>query len=219
MSGEPLARPEAILFDWDSTLVDNWTSVTLAMNMALESCGLAPWSEEDMRRRAKKSMRDSFPAIFGERWEEARDTFYRGFAEVHIRGLKPLPGAETLLRAMQERGVPMGVVSNKTGRYLRAEADHLGWSGYFRRVVGATDATRDKPAPDPVHLALEPTGLSAGRHVWFVGDSLVDVQCAHASGCTAILVGAEEIPAADLDRWPPDAHFSDCNAMLGALMD
>src|SRR3546814_15590471 len=83
-------------------------------------------------------------------------------------------------------------ICNKSGSYLRREAAHLGWDRYFHRIVGATDAPRDKPAPDPVYMALEGTGIAAGPDVWFVGDSAVDLACAHAAGCTAVLVHPEE---------------------------
>ena len=51
------------------------------------------------------------------------------------------------------------VVSNKTGRFLRAEAQHLGWGSLFQRLIGAGDAAFDKPDAAPVHMALEGSGL------------------------------------------------------------
>jgi len=49
----------------------------------------------------------------------------------------PLPGAAALLNGLRDRGVYLGVVSNKTGRYLRKEAAALGWERYMTRLVGA----------------------------------------------------------------------------------
>lgn len=212
-------RPRAILFDWDSTLVDNWPGVTDAMNAALSAFDLPVWSEREMRQRAKRSMRDNFPTIFGERWEDARDIFYRTFSERHLLGLKALAGAETLLSGLQEQSILMGVVSNKNGDFLRAEAETLGWSHYFHRIVGAADAEQDKPARHPVDLALRDSGHEPGMDVWFVGDSLVDLQCGIASGCVPILVGDDPIDPAELKKWPPVHHFDDCDAMRRALTD
>src|SRR5690606_5838063 len=104
--------------------------------------------------------RDAFPVMFGERWEEARQIFFRAFEEVHLRELRALPGAAELLQHASDSGIFLGVVSNKTGPYLRLEAEHLGWNRHFHRVVGATDAPRDKPAPDPVHMALDGLGIA-----------------------------------------------------------
>jgi phosphoglycolate phosphatase len=212
-------QPRAILFDWDSTLVDNWPGVTAAMNAALGAFDLPHWTEQEMRLRAKRSMRDNFPTIFGERWEDARDIFYAAFEERHLSALRALGGAEDLLSALRERSVLMGVVSNKNGNFLRAEAETLGWTGFFHRIVGATDAVKDKPAREPVDLALADSGHVPGDAVWFVGDSLVDLQCGVASGCVPVLIGDEPIAAADLEKWTPRHHFIDCDAMRRALTD
>src|SRR3546814_5079479 len=103
--------------------------------------------------------------------------FYSGFEVVHLETLKALEGATEILERLAALGIPTAVVSNKSGSYLRREAAHLGWDRYFHRIVGATDAPRDKPAPDPVYMALEGTGIAAGPAVWFVGDSAVDLAC------------------------------------------
>ncbi len=212
-----LAQPRAVLFDWDSTLVDNWGAIARAMEITFVEMGRPPWSEAEVRANAKKSMRDAFPALFGERWEDAMRTFYAGFEAVHLETLKALPGAELLLQSLAAADVPMGVVSNKTGRYLRTECTHLGWDHYFLRIIGAQDAARDKPAADPVHLALEGSGIVPGPDVWFVGDSAVDAECALAAGCTAIMVHPDRPHPEDLSAHPPALHVSDCIALREEL--
>ena len=212
-----LPAPRAVLFDWDSTLVDNWGAITRALEITFTAMGQEPWSEAEVRANAKRSMRDRFPELFGDRWEDAMRTFYAGFAEVHLDTLRPLPGARDLLDALQESNVPMGVVSNKTGSYLRTEAAHLGWERYFLRIVGAQDAVEDKPSAAPVHLALDGSGIAAAPDVWFVGDSAVDAACALAAGCTAVMVHPEMPHPEDLSAHPPALHVADCAALLDQL--
>jgi phosphoglycolate phosphatase len=181
-------RPRAIIFDWDNTLVDTWPCIGQATNITLARMGHAPWSEAELRLRIAGSLRDTFPKLFGNRWEEARDVYYKAFEDVHLETLAALPGAEALLKTAAEAGLYLGVVSNKTGKYLRTEVTHLGWDHYFGRLVGAQDAARDKPAPDPVLLVLRGADIPAGPEVWFVGDAPVDVECGRAAGCTTILL-------------------------------
>ena len=57
--GTRLRRPGAVLFDWDSTLVDNWGAIARALNATLVAMGHAPWSEDEVRRRATASARDA----------------------------------------------------------------------------------------------------------------------------------------------------------------
>ena len=207
-----LPGPRAILLDWDNTLVDTWPCIGKAANLTLEAMGHAPWTEAELRARIAGSLRDTFPAIYGARWEEAREIYYRAFEAVHLEMLRALPGADAVLAAARARGIYLAVVSNKTGKYRRAEADHLGWTPHFGRLVGAQDAPRDKPALDPVHLSLDGSGLALGPEVWFVGDGAIDVECGRAGGCTTILVRAEPYngPA-------PDLHVPDCTALVGVL--
>jgi phosphoglycolate phosphatase len=207
-----LKRPKALLFDWDNTLVDTWPCIGRATNLTRTAMGLGPWTEAEMRANIAGSLRDTFPRIYGERWEQARDIYHRNFAATHIEMLRASPAAEDLLRAAREEGLYLGVVSNKTGRYLRLEAEHLGWSSYFGRLVGAQDAARDKPAPEPIHLALDGSRIAAGAEVWFVGDAPIDVECGRAAGCTTVVVGRERWDSPNADQWLPDC------AALSALL-
>lgn len=208
-----LPRPAAVLFDWDNTLVDNWPTITAALNDTFQAMDHPQrWTVDQARRQVTRSLRDSFPALFGDRWETARGHFYAAFEAGHLDGLAPLPGAEALLRRLQRLAIPMALVSNKTGRFLRAEAAHLGWDHYFVAAVGAQDAVRDKPDPAPVHLALTGQAMMPGPDVWFVGDSAVDIACARAAGCTALLVWTA--PDATL---VPDVAVPDCHALATLL--
>ena len=189
MSLTALPRPRAILFDWDNTLVDNWETIRLALNAALTAMGHPPWTLEEARLRVRASMRDSFPRMFGERWTEARDIFYAAFKAHHLEALKTLPDADVVTRKLAQSGLYLGVVSNKSGPLLRAEAVKLRWDRHFGRLVGAGDAKNDKPAPDPVYLATQDIGVTNYKDVWFVGDAAIDMQCARHAGCIGILVG------------------------------
>lgn len=212
MSGG-LSRPRAVLLDWDNTLVDSFPLIHVAMNHALEAMGHDRWSYEEFCRTIAKSMRDLFPQLFKERWEEARDIFYASYAKRDLDRIKPLAGAEDLLIALKDAGIYLAVVSNKTGDNLRQESSHLGWDGYFHRLVGATDASQDKPARAVVEFALEGSGIEPGRDVWFIGDNAIDIDCALAAGCVPLIVrGAQEShDQPGLDR--AERKFRDCGEL------
>jgi phosphoglycolate phosphatase len=212
--------PSAILFDWDNTLVDNWGAIHEALNLTLAAMGHPTWTYDETRLRVQRSLRDSFPQMFGERWPEARDVYYRSFSEVHLRTLRPMPGAAELLRDLAQRGVYLAVVSNKTGKFLRLEATHLGWDSHFHRLIGATDAPKDKPAVEPVDLALADSGIQRNAAVWFVGDGAVDVECARNAGLSAILVGDNptgDVAAETTGRNQQIQWVPDCFALAGLV--
>jgi phosphoglycolate phosphatase len=208
-----VSRPRAILFDWDNTLVDSWTTIHEALNTVMTAMGKPLWSLRETKDRVRLSLRESFPHQFGERWEEARRLYLDAFGAIHLDRLTALPGRGELLRGLNEEGIFLGVVSNKTGALLRRELDHIGWSALFGSVVGAGDASADKPAAAPVLLALESSGVSAGETVWLVGDTGVDMQCARNSGCIPILLGSG-LPEAEFAECPPRLAFFDCSALF-----
>ena len=160
------------------------------------------------------SLKESFPVMFGDAWEQARDIFYERFRGDHLAHVTPMPGApEALLAAT---AWPRGVVSNKAGKYLRAEVVHLGWSPYFGAIVGAGDAHADKPDPAPILLALEQLGYSAGREVWYLGDTALDMTAARAAGVTAVLVG-DASHDGGVELASPDLHVQSAHELAAWL--
>lgn len=212
-----LPRPRAILFDWDNTLVDSWAVIHAALNVTLTAMGKETWSLADTRIRVRASARDSFPQMFGDRWQEAQRIYYDNFESAHLAQLHEMPGAGAMLSELAGAGLYLGVVSNKQGRFLRAEADHLGWTGHFGRLVGATDAPRDKPAVDPVDMALAESGVARGPEVWFVGDADIDLTCAVNAGCVPVLLRGEAPGEGEFLDAPPAQYLADCPA-LAALV-
>jgi phosphoglycolate phosphatase len=209
-----IARPRALIFDWDNTLVDSWPTIHEALNKTLEAMGHAPWSLEESKERVRLSLRDSFPLLFKDRWEEAKRIYLDAFLAVHIERLTVLPGVETLLERLQGDGFYLAVVSNKTGSILRREAEKLGWNRYFGRLVGATDAAADKPDAAPVHMALDGSGVVAGAEVWFVGDTAIDIQCALGSGCVPVLLGPSDPTSVEFAQFKPALAFHDCEGLF-----
>jgi len=208
--------PRAILFDWDNTLVESWGTIGEAMNRTLVAMGQRPWSQSEVETRVRASLRDSFPELFGQRWKDAEQIFYRAFSEIHLEHLLPLPGAERLLTEATAKGMYLAVVSNKRGEFLRREARHLGWSQYFAVLAGAGDAKQDKPAPDHVRLALGET-MEPNPDVWFVGDTDIDMECATASGCLPVLLRAQPPSDGEFGRHAPLLYFPNCAALTSAL--
>jgi phosphoglycolate phosphatase len=211
-----LKRPRAIIFDWDNTLVDSWATIHDALNFLMEAMAQPLWTIEQTRERVRLSLRESFPRIFGERWEEAQTIYLDRFRAIHLERLTPLPGRAAMLQELAANGHYLAVVSNKTGAVLRGEADHLGWARLFGSIVGAGDAHADKPHCAPVELALQPSGIKPGPDVWFVGDTAVDMECALASGCIPVLLG-ETGNSDEFSRFPPLLTVADAADLFRTL--
>lgn len=207
-----MPTPKAILFDWDNTLVDTWPIIHQALTDTFTAMGQKPWTYEETREKVQKSMRDYFPVIFGDEWEKAGQVYQDAYQAIHLEKLQALPEAETVLKHLTGTDIYVAVVSNKKGHNLRAEAEKIGWNDYFSRLIGADDAGRDKPSPDPVYLALESSGIAPGEHVWFIGDSVIDIECAYNSGCYPMLYG-DYIPKGIAEDRPHKHHVRDHSSL------
>ncbi len=207
-----LPIPEALLFDWDGTLVDSHPVLAAAMNHTLKAFGRERWSYDEWQAWLGLSARDAFPQEFGDNWQEARSIYLEAYGEFHLDRIQLLKGATELIVALDEKPIPMAIVSNKTGHYLRTEVMHFGWQDIFLAMVGSGDSAKDKPAADPVYDAMQPMKIQPGPKTWFIGDNDVDVACGRAAGCTTILVG-DGYPESD-----PTHRVSDLVALRNLIL-
>ena len=96
-----LTKPRAILFDWDNTLVNTWPLIHSALNMTLRHMDHPEWTYDRVRSEVKQSMRDSFPVMFGDKWEDAAAHYRKSYRSIHLDQLVPLPDVEIMLEAIR----------------------------------------------------------------------------------------------------------------------
>lgn len=91
------------------------------------------------------------------------------------------PGVPEMLLALRDRGVRMGIVSNKPASPSERILEGLGIRDLFASVVGGDSTPARKPDPEPLRLAVERAGGSS-RCVMMVGDSPNDIEGARRAG-------------------------------------
>jgi phosphoglycolate phosphatase len=185
-----LPKPRAVIFDWDNTLVDTWPLISESIDTTMHAMGKEKWGLQKVRDNVHKSMRESFPEIFGSSWEAAGEIYKNTYRSIHLDKLHFLPGALELINKLEEKGIVQFLVSNKIGVTLRKEAAKLGVEQKFFSVIGSMDANADKPSREPVDAALLGSDIDPKKdEIWFVGDTIADVECAYNSGCRPIVYG------------------------------
>lgn len=190
-----MRKPKAILLDWDNTLASSWGIILKCLNEAFKAHGKEQWTLDDIksgRENIHHSLRESFPRLFGDKWKDARETYYKHFLECHIDEIRLLEGAHDTIKALSKTGIYLAIVSNKTGPYLRDELKHLKIDHFFDAIIGATDAEKDKPHPEPLLLALKDSKVAAedfSNDVWMVGDSRTDIEAAINTGVIPVFYG------------------------------
>ena len=183
-------KPSAIIFDFDDTLIDSMPTIKKALDSTFAEFGISKEIITTNKIDINRSLRDYFEQVFAEKLPEARAAYYKHYKQ-YAQNLTAFENAENVLKFLQQKAVYTVVVSNKNGPGLRAEINDLfAWQDYFKAIVGAGDAQEDKPSALPALLALEKSGLTDYSNVWFIGDTIVDLETARNLGCKAILYGS-----------------------------
>jgi phosphoglycolate phosphatase len=172
----------AVLFDFDGTLGDSYPAITASVNHVRALHRLPPLPEEEVRRHVGRGPAYLLEHTVSQGDLNANLAAYREHhpSVLHI-GTRLLPGAADALRALHERGLKLGVCSNKPVAFTRELLSYLGIAPYLDVVLGPEDVARPKPAPDMLLAALPRLGVTAGEAL-YVGDMTVDVETARAAG-------------------------------------
>jgi putative hydrolase of the HAD superfamily len=129
----------------------------------------------------------------GPRVAEAAREIYEQWASNHH--FEMYDDAAPVLRALQERGLKVGIISN-SHRSLDAFCDHFSLGGLIHATVSSSEHGFMKPHRSIFDAALERAGVPA-QAALMVGDSLKhDVEGALAAGMKAVLLRRSgEVPA------------------------
>jgi len=181
----------AILFDLDGTLADTAPDLAAALNRLRADQGLEPVPLERLRPFASAGARGLVHAGLGvkpgdEDYEALRTAFLEAYRENTCVETKLFPGIPELLAALEARGIPWGIVTNKATRFTDRIVEALGLAPAC--VVCGDTTEHIKPHPAPLLHAAEQLQLPAGACT-YLGDDLRDVQAALAAGMRAIAVG------------------------------
>lgn len=208
---------EAILFDLDGTLLNTLEDLKDSCNAALEACGYAPRTLDEVRRFVGNGVglliRRALPEGAGEEeWARCLALFKAHYQNNLDNKTRPYPGIEQALDALLARGYRIGVVSNKFDAAVKALCAH-----HFPRIqvaVGEREGVRKKPAPDSALAAAQALGVQPASTL-YVGDSEVDIQTARNAGMDCLSVDWGFRPEAVLR----DAGATRIIHSPGALLD
>ncbi|MEU3060191.1 HAD family hydrolase [Streptomyces subrutilus] len=105
---------------------------------------------------------------------------------VEVAG-NPTTGSVQALRAARDAGRHVAIVSNNSTECVREYLDQHGIVGAVDEIIGRPPLRPDlmKPSPYPLLTAASSFGVAPGATV-LVGDSVTDIEAAHAAGARSI---------------------------------
>jgi phosphoglycolate phosphatase len=203
-------NPRAVFFDLDGVIIDSLPDIAAALNGALAEYGFPALGIETIKSFVGYGARHLLARAFAHAGTMAGKTAPEpgksGFEELYawyipyyrdhsIEKTTLYPGVRALLDALNRRGIPLAVVSNKPRPVTLTVLEKLDIARYFASVVGPEQLERIKPDPEGLALALKE--INEGRknapnggaeppilpgETLMVGDSGTDIQAGKAFG-------------------------------------
>jgi HAD superfamily hydrolase (TIGR01549 family) len=177
---------DAVIFDFDGTLVDSLPAIFRANVDVLAAYDL-PFDEQLYRRHYVPDWRLMYQRLgvptehldaAGERWRE----LYRS-----VDMPSAFRGVHEALVRLSEAGAALGLVTAGDRDVVEDQLERLGLASLISVTVCGSDDIASKPHPDPLLLALKALGLEGRPEgAAYVGDAPDDMRMARAVGTRAI---------------------------------
>lgn len=200
------SRTAAVLFDLDGTFADTAPDLGAALNHVRSLHQLPPLPLEITRLQASHGSAGLLKLGFNVTPDDAefpalRDTFLAHYTANICVHTTLFPGMAQLIDALEQRGLPWGIVTNKPHRFTLPLMQALGYADRAACLVSGDTCAHAKPHPEPMLHAAEIIGV-APQQCLYLGDDKRDMEAGHAAGMSSLIALYGYIdPQAKLDTW------------------
>lgn len=182
---------KTILFDLDGTLLNTLTDLANCVNYALNANQLPQRTTAEIRAFLGNGIRNLIEKSVPQDTTTAlTDKVFQAFKAYYLEHsldfTAPYEGIRELLAILKERGVKMGIISNKVDAAVQ-QLNRQFFDTYMDIAIGEREGVRRKPAPDSLLFAMEALNATAETTL-YVGDSEVDYETAKAAHLRCALV-------------------------------
>ena len=214
------ARPRAVLFDLDGTLLD---SLPAFLAITRHACRELAWPlpGPDYLRQVLTFGRSPIEALLGPVDDEPRlrqqlsAVSMTLWQEVFALEARLFEDTLVVLQRLHAAGYRLGIVTDSNHHVVRHLTSTPGCPP-MAAVVTREEAPARKPSPSGIELALTQLRLAAHEAV-YIGDNPIDIQAARDAGVTAYGITTGASRREDLVPHAPQAIFdslSDLHAHL-----
>lgn len=182
---------EAIIFDLDGTILNTLPDLTESVNFALKKYNFPTRTIDEVRSFVGNGVglliKRSLPTGTDDKICEDCLTEFKIYYENHY-AVKTVPydGICDVLSKIKDKGIKIGVVSNKFDSAVR-ELCKIYFDGLIDVSVGEKEGVPRKPSPDSAEYVIRILDVPKNK-ILYVGDSEVDILTAKNAGLQSISV-------------------------------
>ena len=178
---------QAILFDWDGTLVDSLGAFHRANATVMETFGL-PFDVVRYRQHYAPDWREMYRrlGVPHDRLDEANNLWWASFV-ANDEEVVAFAGVPEALRRLRDFGIALGIVTAGHREVVEPQLERTGLGLLLPIRVFGDDLPVHKPDPAPLRLALDLAGAEHRPETCiYVGDAPTDMAMAVAVGARGI---------------------------------
>ena len=212
--------PEAVLFDFDGTLVDTTEMIHQSMRHATSSVlGRENIPRETLLANVGQPLPRQMELLDAGKAELLLEAYRSHHEEHHDDLIREFPRVEESLARLRAAGTKIAVVTSKRRASVEMALDNFpGLRDVVDRFVTLEDTSEHKPHPEPLWRALELLGGIPQERAAYVGDSPFDVQAAKAAGLTSVAVSWGAFSENRLREAEPDHLVPDIPSAVDVLL-
>lgn len=209
-----------VVFDWEGTLGDTLGKVLNVLKVESARLHFGKVDEAVARRMLPLGFVAALKTLFPEADSEKRAQLHQVLQSAlasRSTDVYLLPGAKTLVQALYESGVVLGIATNRGQGALQRDLQASALNSYFT-VTRSAGQLAAKPAPDMLKDIMRVCGEDA-EHTLMVGDSVSDMEMAAALNVDAVGVQFYDQPEQAEALWSAGALevFDDYRTLLDYL--
>lgn len=180
----------AVLFDLDGTLIDSAPDLGAAADKMRTDRGLASLPLDQYRPMAGAGARGMLGIAFSmapdhPEFATMREEFFVNYENCMTERTYVFAGVVELIAQLQERGLPWGVVTNKSSRFTAPLTRQMALFATAAAVVSGDTTPHAKPHPAPLLEAARRLNLEPGCCL-YVGDDERDIAAGLAAGMMTV---------------------------------
>ena len=216
----------SLIFDLDGTIIDSAPDICASVNRALDSIGRPPITIEDTKKLVgfgAHTLCDKALAMTGEAGNKDDicslvTRFLDGYRKNPSEHTYVFPGALDALNKFKNRGIKLGICTNKPEATCFPVLEALELRHYFSSVICGDTLKFRKPDARHIYHTLDDMGAELSNTA-LIGDSETDIEAAKNAGIPCILVtfGYCHVPINSLCANAKIDHFDELNMALKSI--